>query len=213
MKKTLSILIIAMLVLMISITPILAVTSFTIALSASSTTVERGKTVDVTISLKNFTANETGINAIMLVVDYDKSVFETLATTDFSAKGGWGVPTFNSANGKLATDNAVFMSENHDFLTIKFTAKSGAALGNTVVTIKDVNAADGVNDIYPANQSITLTVKEAGNTIVNNNTNTNTNTNVANKNPKTGIEDYTVPAILGISALALLGYARYRKIR
>ncbi|MCL2860360.1 MAG: cohesin domain-containing protein [Oscillospiraceae bacterium] len=223
MKKTLSILIIVMMVvLVVSMTPVFAVTSFTVALSASSTTIEQGKTVDITVSLKNFTPNETGINAIGLTVSYDNTVFNTLAATDFTAKGGWGAPTFNPANGKLATDNSTFMSTDHDMVTIRFTVKSTATVGSTIISIKNVDAADGLNDIYPADQSITVNIQAAAvtpppanNTPANNNTPAvnNTPNNTAPHNPSTGVEDYTVPAILGVSALALLGYARYRKIR
>ena len=229
MKKTLGILVAVMLVLVISATPVLGTTTFTIVLSASSTTVEQSKTVDVTVSLKNFTPGETGINAIGLTIDYDQTVFNTLAPGDLTGKGGWGAPTFNPANGQTATDTSTFVSADHDMLTIRFTVKSSAPTGSTTISIKKVDASDGVSDIYPSDQSITLNIQAAtvtpppvNNTVTpppaNNNVVTpppvnNTPANTAPKNPSTGVEDFTVPAILGVSALALLGYARYRKIR
>ena len=235
MKKAVSILLIIMLLLVISITPVLATIYFTIVLSASSTTIEQGKTVDVTVSLKNFTSGETGINSMKLTIDYDKTVFNTLATTDLTLNNGWGSLTFDSTNGQASMNNSIFVSTDSDMLTIKFTVKSSALAGSTVISIKNVTAGDGTSDILPAEQSITLNVQAAtvtppaNNNItvsvnndvtvsVTNNTTNNTsnnanNNNIAQKNPSTGVEDYTVPAILTISALALLAYARYRKIR
>ncbi|MCL2859567.1 MAG: cohesin domain-containing protein [Oscillospiraceae bacterium] len=161
MKKTLSILMVVMILFVMSITPSFAVTSFAIALSPSSTTIEQGKTVNVTISLKNFTPNETGINAIKMTISYDSKVFNTLATTDLTSKGGWNSPTFNAANGQVTLDNSAFISKNSDLLTIKFTVKSSAPTGNTVISIKDVDASDGTYDIYPPDQSTTLKVQAA----------------------------------------------------
>lgn len=217
MKKTLSIVLITILTLAICMSAVYATTSFTIALSASATKVDKGGEVEVTVALKNFTAGETGINAIHLTVDYDKTVFETLESTNMTSAGGWSAPTFNPANGEAVLDNSTFMAENHDMLKIKFKVKDTAAVGNTVITIKDVNASDAVNDIYPSDQKITLTIQEKTTTPTNNvvpNTVTpNTVTpEPAPKNPTTGFEDFTVPAILAISVLGIIAYVKYRKL-
>lgn len=216
MKKTLSIVLIAILTLAICMSAVYATTSFTIALSASATKVDKGGEVELTVALKNFTAGETGINAIHLTVDYDKTVFETLEAANMTAQGGWSSPTFNPANGEAVLDNATFMAENHDMLKIKFKVKETAAVGNTVITIKDVNASDAVNDIYPSDQKITLTIQEKATAPVNNVVPTNNTPapaeNKATENPTTGFEDYTVPAILAISVLGVIAYVKYRRL-
>lgn len=216
MKKTISIVMILLLTLAMCMSTVEATTSFTVALTASATKVMKGSEVEVTVSFKNFTAGETGINAVHLTLDYDKTVFETLTASSLTTASGWSSPTFNPGIGEIASDNSSFMAEDHDMLKIKFKVKDTAAVGNTVITIKDVDASDAVDDIYPTDQKITLTIQEKTTTPVNNNTtpntNTNTNTNTATSNPKTGIEDFTVPAILAISALAVIAYIRYRKL-
>ena len=214
MKKTLSIVLIAILTLAICMSAVYATTSFTVALSASATKVEKGAEVEVTIGLKGFTAGETGINAIHLTLDYDKTVFETLAASDMTAANGWSSPTFNPANGEVVTDNSSFMAEDHDMLKIKFKVKDTAAVGNTVITVKDVNGSDAVDDIYPSDQKITLTIQEKTTTPTNDvPSESNTVTpDPAPENPTTGFEDFTIPAILTISVLGIIAYVKYRKL-
>ncbi len=221
MKKTLSIVLVAILVLAVSMSVVYATTSFTVALSASTTKVDKGGTVDVTIALKNFTKGETGINSAHFSLDYDQAVFESVAVTDMSVKNGWSMPTYNAVNGDYAIDNSSFIAEDHDMITIKFKVKSTAKVGNTVITVKDFNASDAVDDIYPSDQKITLTIQEKATTPEPTNTTPEptpeptpapTNTAPAPSNPKTGIEDYTVPAILVVSVLGVMAYVRYRKL-
>lgn len=217
MKKMLSIAVIAMLAMVVCMSTVYATTSFVVDLSASATKVDKGGEVEVTVALKNFTAGETGINAIHATIDYDKTVFETLEAADITALGGWSAPTFNPGNGEVVTDNATFMAENHDMLKIKFKVKDTAAVGNTVITFKSVNASDAVNDIYPSDQKITLTIQEKTVTPPANDTPKNEpvvqpQENIAQQNPTTGFEDYTVPAVLTISALGAIAYARYRRL-
>ncbi|MCL2859419.1 MAG: cohesin domain-containing protein [Oscillospiraceae bacterium] len=163
MKKKLSVLVIIILVLVftMNITSVLSMSSFTIGLSASSTTAVKGQTVDVTVSLRNFVSvgsGPDGINAIKLTIDYDKTVFNALQTTDITSNGSWSAVAFDPTQNLMATDRAKLIAVDSDLLTIRFTVKDTATLGNTTITVKNVDAGDSVNDIYPQNQSITLNV-------------------------------------------------------
>ncbi|MCL2859735.1 MAG: cohesin domain-containing protein [Oscillospiraceae bacterium] len=163
MRKTIGILIVTILVLLISVTPIFATTAFNVAVSAASATVEQGEDVQVTVSLKDFTPKQTGINAIYAKINYDKSVFDTLSVDDLTTSNGWDTPTFNPENGAFVVDNNAFMSTAHDLLTINFHVKNTATVGNTVITIGDVDASDGVSDIYTADQSVTVAIAQSTN--------------------------------------------------
>lgn len=213
MKKTLSIVLIAMLAIIMCSSTVFAVTSFTVALAADKTKVEVGSDVEVTVSLKNFTAGETGINGIAFTLDYDTAVFEVLEPADLTSASGWDTPTFNPTNGEAVTLNSQFMAENHDLVKIKFTVKDEAAAGNTVITVKDISASDASNEIYPSDQSITVTVEEkSAEPVQPEEPKNETPKEPAPSNPSTGIEDFTVPAILVVSALGLITYVRYRNL-
>ena len=211
MKKTLSIVLVAMMALIICSSAVFAVTSFSVAVSAKNTKVEVGEEVEVTVSLKNFTAGETGINSIVFAVDYDTAVFEVLEQADWSAANGWDTPTFNPTNGEAVTLNSQFMAEDHDMAKIKFKVKDTAKLGNTVITIKEVQASDASNEIYPSDQKLTLTIEEKAKQDTTDK-NTVVKPDKADKNPSTGIEDFTIPAILVVSVLGIITYVRYRNL-
>lgn len=220
MKKTLSIVLTVLLVLFMC-SPVFAAdvttsTTFNVGLASSVKEAKAGEEVQLTISLKNFTPGKTGVNTFYFVLDYDKAVFETLAGENFTASNGWGAVTFNPATGEGVTDNSTFMAEDHEAIKVNLKVKDGAKIGNTTITVKDVESSDSVNDIHPADQSISVKIVEAktaptpepkpGNTV-------NTVTpEPAPSNPSTGIEDYTIPAILVISVLAIIAYVRYRKL-
>lgn len=221
MKKTLSIVLAILLTLVMCSTAVYATdatqsTTFDVALAANQTKVAVGGEVELTISLKNFTEGKTGINTFYFVLDYDKAIFETVAGENFTTSNGWGAIMFNSATGEGITDNSMFIAEDHEAVKVKLHVKDNANAGNTTITVKNVESSDGSNDIHPADQSITLTIEEATTTpdptpepenVVN-----NVVTEPAPSNPSTGIEDYTVPAILIVSVLAVIAYVRYKKL-
>ena len=221
MKKTLSI-VLAVLIVLFMCSPVFATdvttsTTFNVELASSVKEAKAGEEVQITISLKNFTPGKTGVNTFYFVLDYDKAVFETLAGENFTASNGWGAVTFNPATGEGVTDNSTFMAEDHEAIKVNLKVKEDANVGNTTITVRDVESSDSVNDIHPADQSISVKVVEATTEPEpqpNNTTNTvNTVTpEPAPSNPSTGIEDYTIPAILVVSVLAVIAYVRYRKL-
>lgn len=223
MKKTLKFVLVLLLALVMCSTAVYATdatesTTFNVALAANQTNVAVGGEVELTISLNNFTEGKTGINTFYFVLDYDKAVFETVAGENFTASNGWGAVMFNSATGEGITDNSMFIAEDHEAVKVKLKVKDNANVGNTTITVRDVESSDGSNDIHPADQSISLSVVEASTDPTPEQEPDNTvNTVVeepepAPSNPSTGIEDYTIPAILVISVLAVIAYVRYRKL-
>ena len=206
MKKSLSIIIIVIILLIAGITNVSATTKFDVALSTSAKTVKQGETVDLTVSLKNFTKGEVGINAMLLVIDYDKNVFNTLTTDDITVKGGWGGLAFNPTNGKMALDNAVFMAEDHDMLVIRFTAKASAKEGSTMITIKGVDASDGVNDIFPADQSIAVNVQN--NSTLQNNVQDTPNSPDSTNNSN-NVRNILIGTVAGIVVIAIIAGIAY----
>ena len=221
MKKTLRIVLVLLLALVMCSTAVYATdatesTTFNVALAANQTNVAVGGEVELTISLNNFTEGKTGINTFYFVLDYDKAVFETVAGENFTASNGWGAVMFNSATGEGITDNSMFIAEDHEAVKVKLKVKDNANVGNTTITVRDVESSDGSNDIHPADQSITLTIAEATTPEPEPEPEPTPEPkpepDPAPENPSTGIEDYTIPAILVVSVLAVIAYVRYRKL-
>ena len=224
MKKIVSIVFLVMLISILGITTVMATTNFTIGLTADKTTVGRGQTVTITVAVDNFTAGERGINAIKGTLSYDKNVFEEVVSSDLKAQNGWSSITYNAENGLFVTENSEFIAEKQDVFTITLKAKTTATLADTAITIKDVEASDLDTEIYPSDQTITVKVTEATSGGNNNNGNNTTiitptenstvikNTSTSEDLPKTGLEDYVLPVIIVVLALALVSYIGYKRI-
>ena len=224
MKKIMSIVFLVMLISILGITTVMATTNFTIGLTADKTTVGRGQTVTITVAVDNFTAGERGINAMKGTLSYDKNVFEEVVSSDLKAQNGWSSITYNGENGLFVTENSEFIAEKQDVFTITLKAKTTATLADTAITIKDVEASDLDTEIYPSDQTITVKVTETTSGGNNNNVNNTTiitptenstvikNTSTSEDLPKTGLEDYVLPVIIVVLALALVSYIGYKRI-
>ena len=224
MKKIISIVFLVMLISILCITTVMATTNFTIGLTADKTTVGRGQTVTITVAVDNFTAGERGINAIKGTLSYDKNVFEEVVSSDLKAQNGWSSITYNGENGLFVTENSEFIAEKQDVFTITLKVKTTATLADTAITIKDVEASDLDTEIYPSDQTITVKVTETTSGGNNNNGNNTTiitptenstvikNTSTSEDLPKTGLEDYVLPVIIVVLALALVSYIGYKRI-
>ena len=218
MKKLVNIVFVVVLITILSITTVMATTSFTVKPTASKSEVGRGEEVTITMTVDNFTSGEKGINAIKGIIEYDKNIFETAVNADVKAQGNWGTVLYNKDTGEFITEGAEFITQKNDILTITLKVKTAATLGNTTVTIKDVEASDAEVDIYPSDQTVTVKITEkttGGNSTVITPTNNSTvikNTNASTDIPKTGLEDYIVPTIIVVAALALVSYIGYKRI-
>lgn len=159
MKKTLVTFIITALILMTSITTVKGL-SFSVKITPSSTTVQKGETVTLTISVSDLDVGSKGINTILLAMEYDKNIFETVSSSNIEALNSWDKPSFNPDNGKMLSTRDPFLTAGGDVFAIKLTAKSTATTGNTTVTFKNIEASNSESDIYAANTSYVLNITE-----------------------------------------------------
>lgn len=164
MKKTLVTFIIMILILASWVTNVQAL-SFTVTLKPSATVVEKGGTVEVVVALSSIDAG-SGINSFLATLEYDKNIFETLTTDndhvaqEIEGLNNWDTPLLNENKGKMVTDRKGFAKDDMDALKIKLKVKANASTGSTTITIKDISASNGQQDINAQNTSCTITVKE-----------------------------------------------------
>ena len=159
MRKTLVTFIITALILMTSITTVQGL-SFSVKITPDKTTVQKGESVTLVISATNLDVGSKGINTILLAMEYDKNVFETVSKSDIEKVNNWDEPSFNPANGKILTTRGSFLNTDGEIVKIKLTAKTTATLGNTTVTFKNIEASNSESDIFAANTSYILNITE-----------------------------------------------------
>lgn len=157
MKKTLATFIITALILVTFVTKVQAL-SFGVKITPTSSEVKKGDSVTLVLSVSNLDVGSNGINTLITAIDYDKSVFETLTASDIKSLNNWDSPTFNPSNGKVILTKGDFVNSESDVLQVKLTAKSTAAVGETTVTFKSIQASNSVEDINATDTTYVLKV-------------------------------------------------------
>lgn len=157
MKKTLATFIITALILVTFVTKVQAL-SFGVKITPTSSEVKKGDSVTLVLSVSNLDVGSNGINTLITTIDYDKSVFETLTSSDIKSLNNWDSPTFNPSNGKVILTKGDFVNSESDVLQVKLTAKSTAEVGETTVTFKSIQASNSVEDINATDTTYVLKV-------------------------------------------------------
>ena len=184
----------------------------------SITQMQRGQHVDITCTYQSqTTGNITGtstdssqeydIASVEYQMGLEKSVFEKLNQSDLVFQKDWQLDSFDVTETttlyqyKIKFSRISVATPSNLVFTSGLNVKTNAKLGKTTLSVisGSFTFTSGTTEEMSTYVSPADTVTIVGNT--------------AQKNPSTGIKDYTIPAILVISALAVLGYVRYRTMK
>lgn len=197
--------------------------------------ISKGKAT-VGISLSDINVGTSGISKLTGKIDYDKDVFEKIEKANLKAQNDWTIDSFDLTTGEFVASRSNFIKTDNESFAIEFTVKSGATLGKTTITIKDIVVSNGAEDISINNATLSVNIASTATPNTNkvniisptNNTNNTENTtnkintignNTTNKNatsntiPKTGLEDYTAPILFIALISACVAYISYRKYK
>lgn len=232
MKKGIVTIVVAIILILITGTvPSLAVSNTNIEMNIQGQTTVNSTddTVELTISLGNFTGIEEGQPlGYQGTITYDENVFEGITVEGLN---GWTVNYENST--KVFMGEIDLASANTEIAKITLTLKDGLTLPTTgKIQFNNILLTDGTND-YTFNKEVTITVEE--NTEVNDEENvieeeTTNTTNVNNTNtsiqankvdttvskqtlPAAGIKNIMIISIVAIIVLAIIFKIKSRKIK
>lgn len=189
MKKTILIMFVTIILIIGMVTPVFAAPMFNFYCSynTKATGVALTKEITFIYSVNDFKdfANQTdggknGINVIRATLEYDENIFEPIeinktadgqyngiktTTSDggkaIEAIGNWSGLTYNPEEKKVVIEAGKFVNTEEEVLEITLKVKATAALGNTTVTLKNIEGSDEVKDIYPAQVSKTVEIIDA----------------------------------------------------
>ena len=137
--------------------------AYKVNLEVSSKQVEVGGTVTLKVSVSDITA-EGGIGTFAGILEYDQSVFEQVQQTDFKQGTEWESITFNPKNGKFLTNvsSGNNINSKSTVFTLTLKVKDSAKLGDSAITISEINASNGKEDLYVANVTGGIEIVEKG---------------------------------------------------
>lgn len=158
MRKTISIILIMVIILMFSNLPSYAL-GFTINITPDKSVVTAGNTINVTISTNNLNIGGEGMNVFSCILNYDKEMFEEISESNITGLNNW-IVSYNKTTNKILLDNPNFITADSDLCVISFKLKSGVELKDTIIQITEPKTSNNKIDISGTVGQTTIYVKQ-----------------------------------------------------
>lgn len=115
--------------------------------TANKKEIKKGEQVVVTLSFKDYKDIGKGLNAYKATLQYDKNLFEEVEQSDFQTLNSWEELLYNPDNGEFVSIKKAGSMDDESVVKITLKAKSDIRPETTTITIKDVTASEGKEDI------------------------------------------------------------------
>ena len=163
MKKGLVIFTIITLITVISL-PVFASAYTVKILTQGSNQINLGDTVTFIVQINNID-EQYGVGAISGKIEYNKSIFELIKSSDITPGEGWGSISFNdiednSQYGSFVTERSSgdIITNDNELMKITAKVKNDAMPGATTIKITNLSASDGNDDFTTEDVSLSVTI-------------------------------------------------------
>lgn len=151
-------LIIALSIIMVSLTGIVSASSFDVGVNPTEVTAKQGESIEVKVDLKDIDMKEKGINTLEGYINFDEDVIENV---EVETKNDWQIEYNKDSNsdlyGKfLMVKDIEGIKENEEVLTLKIKIKDKIKKESTKVVLKDLTSNDGDNLVNIGNKEINI---------------------------------------------------------
>ena len=151
-------LIIALSIIMVSLTGIVSASSFDVGVNPTEVTAKQGESIEVKVDLKDIDMKEKGINTLEGYINFDEDVIENV---ELVTKNDWQIEYNKDSNsdlyGKfLMVKDIEGIKENEEVLTLKIKVKDKVKKESTKVTLKDLTSNDGENLVNIGDKEINI---------------------------------------------------------
>jgi len=151
-------LIIALSIIMVSLTGIVSASSFDVGVNPTEVTAKQGESIEVKVDLKDVDMKEKGINTLEGYITFDEDVIENV---ELETKNDWQIEYNKDSNsdlyGKfLMVKDIEGIKENEEVLTLKIKVKDKVKKEGTKVILKDLTSNDGDNLVNIGNKEINI---------------------------------------------------------
>ena len=164
-------------------------------------TIKPGEEIVITVGAESINMGDNGINAYEGTIEYDKSLFETVKTSNIEELNNWKT-TYNDegdkADGKfLSTHLSMGIKENTSIFNLRLKAKAEIKESvETEVKIKDITSNDGVDLVNIGTKTVKVKIN------VEKKEEPKTEENPNKELPKTGAT-IVMPTLAGLTTLAI----------
>lgn len=151
-------LIIALSIIMVSLTGIVSASSFDVGVNPTEVTAKQGESIEVKVDLKDIDMKEKGMNTLEGYINFDEDVIENV---EVETKNDWQIEYNKDSNsdlyGKfLMVKDIEGIKENEEVLTLKIKVKDKVKKESTKVILKELTSNDGENLVNIGNKEINI---------------------------------------------------------
>lgn len=151
-------LIIALSIIMVSLTGIVSASSFDVGVNPTEVTAKQGESIEVKVDLKDIDMKEKGINTLEGYITFDEDVIENV---ELETKNDWQIEYNKDSNSNLygkflMVKDIEGIKENEEVLTLKIKVKDKVKKEGTKVILKDLTSNDGDNLVNIGNKEINI---------------------------------------------------------
>ena len=151
-------LIIALSIIMVSLTGIVSASSFDVGVNPTEVTAKQGESIEVKVDLKDIDMKEKGINTLEGYITFDENVIENV---ELETKNDWQIEYNKDSNsdlyGKfLMVKDIEGIKENEEVLILKIKVKDKVKKQGTKVVLKDLTSNHGENLVNIGNKEINI---------------------------------------------------------
>ena len=151
-------LIIALSIIMVSLTGIVSASSFDVDAKPNEIVAKQGENIEIKVDLKDIDMKEKGINTLEGYITFDEDVIENV---ELETKNDWQIEYNKDSNsdlyGKfLMVKDIEGIKENEEVLTLKIKVKDKVKKEGTKVVLKDLTSNDGDSLVNIGNKEINI---------------------------------------------------------
>lgn len=151
--------ILTLLVVLVTLTGVVNAETVVQMQLTSSSKLEAGATVEVTLAITNINAGE-GIDSFIGEISYDEEVFEPVTEDSFDGQNHWNLFTYNEETKLFTLSRSSYVNNNSDVLKVTLKVKEGVTKQSAEVSIKDIFVSGGTEDIEVNMVSVTIEVPQ-----------------------------------------------------
>ena len=158
--KVKGITIICFISLILLTTNLLAATNITAKVSSSTSEIEGGQDVIITLKFDEYQEVKKGLNAYKATLVYDKAVFEEVIEEDFKCENEWEKLKYNKETGEFVAIKRAGSITPEDVVKVTLSSKEGIKAGKTDVKITNIVTSEGEKDINLNETKVTIDIVE-----------------------------------------------------
>ena len=125
-------------------------------IQSEDTAVRKGQEITLTFALDGYTDIRNGVNALKGTLEFDSEVFEEASGEDFETLNSWERMFYNPDNGQFVLINRAGSMEGEAVFRLRLTAKQSIPAKEAYITVKELSASEGNEDLFPEDGSLKI---------------------------------------------------------